>query len=232
VTDVPAVNELLQDHGLLVLGAVEAIVPAEFLPGGDRPAGRHLVLAGNAGSTIWPAFERSPEKHDGLPHPMDRWSRRIGTDIACELDAGVIFPFEGPPYPPVLDWARQSGQAFPSPISMFIHGQYGLWHAYRFVLVFSQPVEEPFHATQSRHPCLSCATQACLSACPVDAFTPDHYRVKDCVSYLADTEISDCRQYGCNARRACPVAAEFHYRPGQARFHMQAFLESQTQAEK
>ena len=70
---------------------------------------------------------------------------RIVTDISVNesmvtsnglvvLGAEVVFPFEGPPYPPVLQWAEQAGQAFPSPIAMFIHGKYGLWHAFQFAL--------------------------------------------------------------------------------------------------
>ena len=143
--DISVLRQLLEAHGLVVLG--------EF---SDR------LLVGNAGSAFWSCFERSPEFLDNQPHPLDRWSQRIGRSVAAELNARVVFPFQGPPYPPVLKWASESGQAFQSPISMYIHREYGLWHAYRFILVFPEPLSglPPLPATES--PCLSCPDQPCL----------------------------------------------------------------------
>lgn len=203
----------LQQHGLLVLGVLEL--------GGHR-----LVLIGNAGSDIWPVFISSPEYRDGQQDPLDRWSRRIGTGIATETGARVVFPFEGPPYPPFLDWAAQARIAFPSPVSMFIHPRYGLWHAYRFVLVFGQEVEGLFGVSHDS-PCLSCADQPCLTACPVEAFTSGAYAVDRCLDYLAAEPESDCMGLGCAARRACPAGRKFTYQPDQARFHMDAFVRAQ-----
>lgn len=190
------------------------------------------MLVGNAGSSLWPAFTRSPENGDGQPQPMDRWSRRIGTAVAVELGARVVFPFDGPPYPPVLNWAMRSGQAFPSPISMYIHGAFGLWHAYRFALLLPAQATGIASLDVAENPCLSCSRQPCLSACPVGAFTGDEYLVDNCVNYLAADEHSDCRQQGCKARTACPFAPGLQYRPRHARFHMEAFLASQYLPEK
>ncbi len=206
----------LHDYGLVVLGVLK-----------ESPE-RPTVLIGNAGSSIWQAFAGSPENQDGLPHPMDRWSKRIGTDIASELQADVIFPFEGPPYPPVLNWTEQAGQAFPSPISMFIHRKFGLWHAYRFALLLKEPLTGAIEIGPGVSPCLSCTSQPCLSACPVDAFTGDNYRVGDCVDFLASDAVSPCRKQGCSARKACPVAVSYQYEPPHAGFHMNAFLAAQN----
>ncbi|NCF62022.1 MAG: hypothetical protein GWP58_04150 [Gammaproteobacteria bacterium] len=211
--DISVLRQLLEAHGLVVLG--------EF---SDR------LLVGNAGSAFWSCFERSPEFLDNQPHPLDRWSQRIGRSVAAELNARVVFPFQGPPYPPVLKWASESGQAFQSPISMYIHREYGLWHAYRFILVFPEPLSglPPLPATES--PCLSCPDQPCLDACPVNAFSDGGYRVGDCVDFLAVNESSGCRKAGCEARRACPVAMQYQYLPRHAQFHMDAFLKSQTRS--
>ena len=211
MTDISVLKELLKAHGLVVLGAHA-----------DR------LLVGNAGSAFWSCFERSPEFEGGQPHPLNRWSERIGRSVAAELNARVIFPFQGPPYPPVLKWASESGQAFPSPISMFIHREYGLWHAYRFALVFPEPLFGLSPAPATESPCLSCPGQPCLDACPVNAFSDGGYRVGDCVDFLAANESSDCRKTGCEARKACPVATEYQYRPRHAQFHMDAFLKSQN----
>ena len=206
----------LRAYGLLVLGILE------------ESADSQIVLIGNAGSSIWPLFAKSPENQDGLAHPMDRWSKRVGSSIASELEADVIFPFEGPPYPPVLNWTEQAGQAFPSPISMFIHRKYGLWHAYRFALLLKEPLSGAKEPGPGVSPCLSCATQPCLEACPVDAFTSEKYRVGDCVDYLASDTDSPCREQGCTARKACPVAVQNQYDSAHARFHMKAFLAAQN----
>jgi len=254
MTDISEIRSLIEPHGLVILGTLEGVEPEAYSCGNGRPepgqgsAGNAagavlpqakkrrrsavaretpLLLVGNAGSSLWPAFAGSRENSDGLPHPMDRWSKRIGTAVAAELESVAVFPFDGPPYPPVLDWAKQAGQAYPSPISMFIHGKYGLWHAYRFALLLRGPLSGIPPSAPEVQPCLSCAEQPCLSACPVDAFADDRYLVDDCVAYLAASEHSDCRQSGCRARRACPFGVEFHYQAGHARFHMNAFLVSQ-----
>jgi hypothetical protein len=227
MTDLSTIIGLLHTHGLVVLGTLDRRdAGGDVFLRNQRSTGQ-IVLVGNAGSSIWPEFTGSREYSDNLPHPMDRWSKRIGTEIAAKLDAGVVFPFEGPPYPPVLDWAGKAGCAFPSPISMFIHGEYGLWHAHRFALQLPEPLSGFHPVSQAASPCLSCAAQPCLSACPVDAFVVGRYRVDDCVAYLAGDENSACRQSGCSARRSCPVGVEFHYQSGHARFHMNAFLDAQ-----
>jgi hypothetical protein len=63
-----------------------------------------------------------------------------------------------------------------------------------------------------------------LSGCPVDAFGSGHYDLEACVRHVSGIEGRDCRERGCQARRACPVAPQMAYVPEQARFHMSAFL--------
>lgn len=186
-----------------------------------------LVLVGNAGSDLWAIFVQSDEFEDGQPDPLDRWCRRIGEDLAEHLSGEVIFPFAGPPYPPILRWAEQAGISFPSPVSMAIHTRYGLWHAFRFVLVLDHfEAEHPVEHTES--PCVSCLDQPCLETCPVNAFDVGVYRVDACLGYL-DSEVrtndlSGCRSTGCAARRACPMGNGYAYEPEHARFHMEAFI--------
>jgi len=88
----------LQVFGLHLRGVVELssgeTSALDF--GADEIAS--IALVGNRGSSYWPVFERSFEYLDGRPHPLDRWSRRIGEQLADELGAPAIFPFAGPPY--------------------------------------------------------------------------------------------------------------------------------------
>ena len=206
---------MLEEFGLVALG--------ETAEGRGR-----LVLVGNAGSLMWYAFRDSDEYADGLPDPLDRWSRRVGQRVAGQFGATAVFPFDGPPWPPFSAWAMGSGRSFRSPVSMQIHPRYGLWHAYRFALRFESPVTSMEAAGSS--PCLQCIGQPCLSACPVDAFSAEGYRARPCLDHLAGTPRPDCVEAGCAARRACPVGKPFQYEPGHARFHMEAFIRAQRGA--
>ena len=102
-------------------------VPADQVPDIDsQTKTASLILFGNAGSSIWSEFSSSPEYNDGLPDPLNRWSKRIGTAMAQQLSGLPLFPFGGPPYQPFLQWARKSEGLKPSRIGMLIHPEYGL----------------------------------------------------------------------------------------------------------
>jgi hypothetical protein len=217
LTKLSGIVDLLQPHGLVVLGVVEPSGP-------DQDSS--MVLAGNGGSDMWSVFEGSPEFADKQPDPLDRWSRRVGEMVSAKLGAEVVFPFDGPPYPPFLKWAQETGRAFSSPLSIFIHTDHGLWHAYRFAMRLRLTPSTGTMRPADASPCLSCIAQPCLAACPVEAFSTGAYRVNDCMAYLAENTNSICRKMGCRARRACPVAVENQYRSEHAKFHMDAFVRS------
>lgn len=197
--------------------AQDAVPPLE-----DGRAARTLALVGNVGSSLWPAFTASPEFGDGQPHALDRWSRRIGEDIAARHGGRALFPFGGPPHHPFQRWAMRGGTLFPSPIGLLIDAEHGVWHAFRFAVALPDRTDEAAPAASS--PCASCATRPCLNACPVDAFGPEGYRHRDCVDYLTTHPDAACWQIGCLARHACPVGAQNRYRPVHASFHMRAFV--------
>ena len=221
------IRGLLKPHGLLLLGAMQ-ISDDDLEPdiAEPRPA-RQLLLIGNGGSSFWPVFRCSSEFRDGLANPLDRWSKRVGENLATELGGRAIFPFDGPPYPPFLSWAGKTGQVIPSPISIFMHAKFGLWHAYRFALAFSEQHDGFPAEVEFKSPCLGCKDQPCLEACPVNAFTANAYRVDQCMNYLVTDTETACRKLGCEARRACPEGRQFTYLPPHAKFHMDAFVKSQ-----
>jgi hypothetical protein len=205
------VQDLIIPHGLVVL----ASYPANNI---------HRILIGNAGSQFWPRFKQSAEFLDGNSNPLDRWSRKIGLAVAGQTGAKVVFPFEGPPYPPFLDWAKESGQVFSSPVSISIHWQLGLWHAYRFALELEELTDGSAEINLRVSPCDSCKTKPCLSACPVSAFRQETYWVNECMDFLQAKPQSACRTNGCDARRACPVRSDLQYQSEHAQFHMNAFV--------
>lgn len=220
------VNGLLQPFGLILLGVLP-VTEKDGLAGVDDDIRvRSLLLVGNAGSSLWPVFSRSPEFADGAADPLDRWSVRIGNELAAQVGGYAIFPFEGPPFPPFLDWAARSGSSALSRLSLHIHQRFGLWHAYRFALaVPASPGRNPA-GSAVESPCLSCVDMPCLQACPVDAFSGPAYRSDLCMTYLTREDGSACRRLGCESRRACPAGKAFTYWPEQAKFHMDAYVQS------
>jgi hypothetical protein len=221
--DLESIEGLVHRHGLLLRGGFHPTaadgVPA--LADGRSPA--MVVLVGNVGPDLWPAFSGSAEAGDGAPHPLNRWTQRVVSGIAREVGAEPLFPFGGPPYLPFQRWAMRAEAVAPSPLGILIHPDYGLWHAYRGALAFAERLALPPRVERPR-PCDSCAGRPCLSACPVDAFSERGYDVPACIGHIGSPAGGPCMGGGCMARRACPVGPAHGYGAAQARFHMAAFL--------
>ncbi|HUL08439.1 MAG TPA: hypothetical protein VLV76_19085 [Candidatus Acidoferrum sp.] len=220
--DLLEIERLVVAHGLHLRGGFhptdEDGVPA--LPDGQVPA--TLLLIGNVGGSLWPAFSQSVEAGDGAPDPLNRWTERVIGGIARAVGATPLYPFGGPPYLPFQRWAMRADPVAPSPLGILIHPDYGLWHAYRGALAFAEQLALPPRAERPR-PCDSCAGRPCLSACPVGAFTAQGYDVPACLVQIASPPGKACMAAGCLARRACPVGSAYGYGEAQAGFHMAAF---------
>lgn len=208
----------LDPHGLRVRGGFVP-QPEDGLPENSVCA----VMIGNAGPAMWRVFAKARRDESDA---MNRWTRRILDPVAARLGAQVVYPFDGPPWFPFQRWAQRAEPVFPSPIGMLVHPEHGLWHAYRGVLVFQEPVEGLPERGDAASPCESCADKPCLTTCPVNAFGPEGYDVPACADHLRKVEGAECLALGCRARHACPVGSETNYLPQQAEFHMQAFLGS------
>jgi len=231
----PALRASLQAHGLHLRGgfcpqAHEAI----SLPDGRDAA--VLWLVGNVGAAMWTHFQSSPPAHDGLPHPLDRWSRQLGDTLAQQFGGFALYPFDGPPsqahYHPFQQWASRCEKLFPSPLMLRMHPQHGLWHAYRFALAFptldARDRAWLLHGTEAtfpdESPCLRCVGQPCLQTCPVQAYDGQQFASDRCRDHVRQDSVQQCMRTGCLARNACPVAPQLRYSDDQARFHMQAFV--------
>ncbi len=222
------IAEALRARGLLLRGAFH---PAAHTAGPALPDGRRagtIVLAGNAGPEMWARFES--ERRDE-PEPLDAWAARGLRAVADAFGAGLVLPQHGPPFAPFSRWARLAESVHASPLGIVIHPAYGLWHAYRGALLFTDrlALASPI---RGRRPCDRCDARPCLSACPVAAFTaesdgtPAGYDADACAAHVASPGGVECRERGCLARRACPVGDAYAYPEAQQRFHMTAFLAS------
>ena len=89
-------------HHLAVLGGFAAGAN-DGLPKGTKT----LLLLGPAEPGFWPHLKTQGEW--GSEDPVDRWSRRVIGQVACDLGAKALFPFGEPPYHPFYRWALKSG---------------------------------------------------------------------------------------------------------------------------
>lgn len=208
----------LAPHGLIVRGAFHPD-PADDVPvlASGTSVGT-VVLVGNAGSAMWRSFSREPRPMER--HPLNEWIELVMGVLVQDLGAEVCYPHHGPPFRPFLHWAQRAEPIARSPLGLFIHPRFGLWHAYRAALLFSErlpvPLREPVAA-----PCEGCAAKPCLTACPLAHLRGVVLHVVECATSDAGRT---CREQGCAARRACPIGVSYRYEPAHARFHMEAFL--------
>lgn len=181
--------------------------------------GGTLLLIGPDEPSFWDQFTASPEFDDGEDDPLDRWSKRNIGALAKKFNAEALFPSDGPPYPPFLQWAIDSGRCWSSPVHLLVHDTAGLFLSFRGALKLAERLELPMTPKQS--PCSHCMGP-CITACPVMAFASGSYDVDVCKTHIETPEGSDCYQ-GCLVRRACPVSQSYGRLPEQSEFHMKAF---------
>lgn len=181
---------------------------------------RTLLLIGPRGPDFWSHFLGQPEWQDGQPDPIDRWSRRVIGERACELGGKAYFPFGGPPHRPFYQWALRSARAWASPVTLLVHDTAGLMISYRGAIGLTARVALPM---ASETPCLSCADKPCLSACPAGALTARGYDVSACHRFLDTEPGQDCLSRGCRVRRACPVSQAYGRVEEQSAYHMRLF---------
>jgi hypothetical protein len=184
-----------------------------------RPC-RCVIVIGNIGSSMWPGFR---EHESPGPNPLDRWTRQVLQPIAERFGATYVHPSDEP-FQPFQRWARMADDVWQSPIGLLVHPTFGLWHAYRGAFLFGDEITGLPLVGSGSDPCLTCAEQPCLSACPVDAFTADGYDTDACAGHVRSGSEPMCLDEGCAARCACPVGVEFRYGHDQMRFHMEAFV--------
>lgn len=190
--------------------------------GPEMPAGRAktVVLLGNVGGSLWPAFSVWKQRHSDLADPLDAWSVDVIRPVATGLGGVAWFPSEKP-WQPFQRWAMQAEGLKASPLGILVHPEFGLWHGYRGAIGFLERLEAP-PADIGPHPCDHCPDKPCLTNCPVGAVLPERFDVASCRAYLRQEGQSTCRQSGCLARNACPVGAGYRYPHEQLRFHMAA----------
>lgn len=205
---------LLAPSGL----ALRGVFPLED---GEAPAGFSTgVLVGHLGGGFWPAFEAWHDARPGTADPLDEWSKEIIGAAASAAGGRAVFPSDKP-FAPFQRWAMRAEGLRPGPLGVLMHPEAGPWHAYRGAILFERSFQ--FMPEAGAHPCDTCETKPCLTACPVMAISAEAFNVRVCRAHLATPEGAPCMDGGCLARNACPVGSGFRYSAAQQSFHQRAF---------
>ena len=211
------IRAALSPHGIFVRGVVNFDGDGPDMDGGRACT---VILLGNIGGSIWPAFSEWMRRKRDIADPLDAWSVEIIRPVAETVGGTAWFPSEKP-WQPFQQWAMRAEGLKPSPLGILIHPDHGLWHGYRGAIGFLDVIDHP--AVDIRpHPCDHCPDKPCLDTCPAGAIAPDRFDVPACRTYLGGAGEGNCMRDGCLARNACPVGAEYRYPSEQLRFHMAA----------
>ena len=208
-----SLSDLARPLGLAPMGG---LVPSQSDPVPEST--RAIVLFGPDGPTFWDILQQAPEFHQ--PDPVDRYSTRVLSELACEVGGTALFPFGQVPPLPFIGWALRSGQAHVSDAQLLIHAKAGLWVSYRGALALPVALDHP---APTPSPCTTCADKPCLSACPPKALGASGYDIPACHAFLDTPQGKTCMTTGCAVRQACPVSQGFDRPVAQSAHHMRYF---------
>lgn len=216
------VGDRLARAGFCLLGRFEP-VPDDAVP--DIRPGREtraVLVVGSLSNALFKIFATSPEAADDQPDPLDRFTRRILSDLAASEGLGIVFPFEGPPYHPFQRWTLRAGSFSRSPMGVLAHRAFGPWAGLRGALLSAEPLTVSSDAGADG-PCPTCLEKPCLSACPAGALSQAGYDVPRCLAYLRADPAAPCHD-GCLARHACPFGRPHAQSAEAGSFHMRSFV--------
>jgi len=218
----------LAENGLSVLGALR-LANNHCAAGEGVFSGQYAILVGNEGGKMWSFFAQSPEYGDGGKDPMNRWTRRMLSKLTHDADCELRYPFDKP-YWPFQRIACEAMGIKSSPLGILIHPEFGLWHAFRAIIIVSpnndlaEEIQNMIHQAQKLiHPCEICPDKPCLTACPVSAFNGTSLDREACFQHLDEGNEPHCMKSGCMARNTCPVGSSFKYENAQIEFHMKSY---------
>ncbi len=180
-----------------------------------------LWMFANGGPQFWEAFCTYRQQHtETIDHPMDNFARETVAIFLQEqnLNRQFQFIYPGPYVLNLQSLGRLIGWHHDTPLKIGLHPFYGLWFAYRVVvLVNADWPTTPLADSESISPCQTCVSKACISRCLAGAVAEVKFNLDRCVDYRVQ-ENSSCMQR-CVSREACPVAPEHRYSEEQIHFH-------------
>ncbi len=204
-------------HAILPTAGAAAVAPKLADLVDEWPS---MVLIGSAGTTLWQSMTAAGAF--GPDDPVDEYAEDALFDFCDDLgpDVGTRLLWPSPDRSssvPVTLLGELAGWSHRSPLGLGIHPRFGLWFAYRGVVLLEVAVE-PQREPKSASPCASCADRPCLSSCPSSAVGgPSGLDLTACFGERSRAG-ADCAGR-CLARAGCPIGAEHRYGPAQAEHH-------------
>ena len=225
------VAESLYEHGL----NLQAVFRFEELPVALRQTFilqepkstdyQYIILLANGGSRYWQSMQQAGSQTEQQSDPVDNYFYQIINDLLEPyFEYKVVYP--GNHFLPLQGLGKLAGWHHESPLGLGIHPVFGLWFAYRGVILSNtkfSPIESDM-AHGSESPCRSCQGKPCIAACPANAVLASGFKVGQCSDYRLQSE-SGC-QSRCMARLACPTGKEYRYQTAQMTYHYQHSLTS------
>ncbi len=216
------ISAALAPHGLILRGGFNFNDGEAAPPGPAGAPAKSVLLVGNAGAGYWPHFQAWRESQPGdIKDPLDSWCRAIISAVAEGFGARAVSPSDRP-YLPFQQWAKRAEGLKASPLGILMHPEYGLWHAYRGVLLFDAGIAIPAPDKQN-HRCDACIGKPCMKACPVAAYSAAGFAYADCLGHVRGENGAPCRDRGCLDRNACPYGTAYRYPDKVQAFHTAAF---------
>lgn len=226
-------SAFLTDRGIDLAAVIATDDLASAVIGPLREAGvaiaptSRLIVLGNAGRSLWQSVRRQQEISEPVTdHPVDDYSRAVAQAFIDQFLSADTCQLLYPSSLPVslISLGEFCGWSSPSQLGMGIHPGYGLWFAYRAVILTDAPLPAiPRQA--STDVCASCTAKPCVAACPGRAVSEDSaFNLQACTSWRLKKD-SEC-ELSCAARKACPVGQAFSYQDDQLAYHMGRSLPS------
>ncbi|MDT8992963.1 hypothetical protein RQP54_18970 [Curvibacter sp. APW13] len=221
-------QDLLDDAGLnrQHVFALADLPPELLAPMAPAAHERQLLLFGHAGRRLW---ERVQAEGGSEEHPIDAYSvRTVQRWLAQALPgarARFVYPEGLRPgqHVGLQRLGQLAGWHHPSPFMVGVDSHWGSWFAYR-AAILTDTALPPSPREDLGHPCPTCTTRACVSACRGKALSEGPMDFQACQSQRLQ-DGSPCA-LGCPARQACPVGAAHRYESSQiahaSRYSLQA----------
>jgi len=179
---------------------------------------QHLILLGNGGSQFWESMHRQRAMSDEDEDPVDNYFiRTIENTFDADPTYRIMYP--GNHLLPLQELGKLVGWHHDSPLGLGIHPVFGLWFAYRGIIMTNTefiPAVDDFDAP-SESPCASCDQKPCITACPAAAVTKSGLKIKLCTGYRLESD-SRC-QSRCVSRLVCPIGRDYRYLEEQMAYH-------------
>jgi ferredoxin len=192
---------------------------------------RQLWMFANGGPQFWQAFcayrdcaetrFAETQQPDSQQHPLDHFAREAVTAFLREEKVADDFQFlyPGPYVLNLQSLGRLLGWHYDTPLKIGLHPLYGLWFAYRAVVLVNadEAITPSLASSSAESSCQTCASKACMRSCPPSAISDEHFSLELCLDFRRADE-SPCAQK-CIAREACPIATEYRYSDEQIQYH-------------